>query len=99
MTAPDAPVHFDCTRIGLIDALGSHPLGEFLNLEAKGRMADRLLEHLPVASDAGFYMEGVKAERERIAALAEEHGVSYARNIPGGEFEYWPFADLIREQP
>jgi histidine triad (HIT) family protein len=49
--------------------------------------------------DADSFTEGAEYERERVALLAEEHGVAYARNIPGGEFEYWSFADLIREVP
>lgn len=87
------------TRDALAGALAALPLGEFLTPEARDRFADALLAQMPAASDARFYMEGVKAERERIAELAEEHGVSYARNIPGGEFEYWSFADLIRQEP
>jgi hypothetical protein len=96
----DGIVHYTCTRIALIDAIGQLPLGEYLNLEARGKMADKLLEQMPVAPvDADSFEEGVEAERERCALLAEEHGVSYARNIPGGEFEYWSFADLIRQEP
>jgi type VI protein secretion system component VasK len=59
VTAPGAPVHFDVTRIALIDALGDMPVAlgawrgnEFkqLDLEARGRMADALLAQMPVAS-------------------------------------------------
>src|ERR1700733_14064718 len=46
----DAPVHYDVTRIALIDALGNLPLGEHLCLEPRARMADALLAQMPVAS-------------------------------------------------
>ena len=100
MTATeDGIVHYTCTRIQMIDALAALPLGGYLNLEARGRFADCILAQLPEASpDPDSYEEGAEAERERAALLAEEHGVSYARNIPGGEFEYWSFADLIRQE-
>ena len=101
--------HWTCTRDELLDAL-THLQADLpwpppirrdgsiaLNAES---MADAILAQLPVAPiDADSYGEGVEYERERAALLAEEHGVSYARNIPGGEFEYWSFADLIRQEP
>jgi len=99
ISAADGIVHYDVTRIALIEALGDMPLGAYLTLEARARFADALLAQMPVAPiDPDSYEEGVEAERERAALLAEEHGVSYARNIPGGEFEYWSFADLIRQE-
>jgi hypothetical protein len=45
----DGIVHYDVTRIALIEALGSIPLGEKLLLEARGRVADALLAQMPVA--------------------------------------------------
>ena len=84
ISAADGIVHYDVTRIALIEALGDMPLGAYLTLEARARFADALLAQMPVASDAGFYMEGVKAERERIAELAEEHRATYDLTKPCG---------------
>ncbi len=99
-SAADTPVHYDVTRDALSRALANLPLTAWLTREKREKFADALLTQLPVAPiDADSYEEGVEAERERCAELADEHGVSYARNIPGGEFEYWSFADLLREQP
>ena len=120
MTIPDAPVTYAVTRIALIDALGNVPLTRDAHLAARGKMADKLLDGMPVlpvpcpapedaqeaaarAFDASLasegmrpdgpslralraaveaaagdltgaqlYMEGVKAERERIRQAAQE---------------------------
>ena len=107
LNEPDA--RWTCTRGELIDAL-THLQASVpwpppiqrdgtiaINAES---LADAILAQMPKAPiDADSYEEGVEYERERAALLAEEHGVSYARNIPGGEFEYWSFADLIRKEP
>jgi hypothetical protein len=100
VTIPDGPVHYAVTRPSLVEALRNVPLTGSMHRDALVLMADSILGQMPVVPiDADSYEEGVGAERERAALLAEEHGVSYARNIPGGEFEYWSFADLIRQEP
>jgi hypothetical protein len=95
--------HFDVTRIALIEALGNLPLGEYLDHAAKARMADALLGQMPPASDAAFYAEGVKAERQRVTELARRKRAVYCKPCDGAPCSYddelAPFADVIREQP
>jgi hypothetical protein len=98
VTAPDAPVHYDVIREALMDALGNHPLGEFLNLEAKERMADRLLAQMPVASEAAFYMEGVKAEREQIA-VSLRRAAEGRRAYERGDADAFESAAEVAENP
>ena len=96
ISAADGIVHYDVTRIALIEALGDMPLGAYLTLEARARFADALLAQMPVASDAGFYMEGVKAERERIRQrlvccreCGEIHGdQAHAEHYLEGEYDH-----------
>jgi hypothetical protein len=115
VTIPDAPVHFDVTRIALIDALGNLPLGEHLHLEPRGRMADALLAQMPAAAplvtedQAREIMQAaVEAEKPRllaeIAAATDAHikqAVAAARADERKQVteRLLRFADLIREQP
>ena len=100
----DGIVHWDVTRAALIDALGNHPLGEHLTLEARGKFADRLLDGMPAlprdqAAPADMLFEqgqmaGVRAERRRAAQLAAEIGAMCT-----GCDAFRTFADMLREQP
>jgi hypothetical protein len=63
VTDPGAPVHYDVTRIALIDAIGNLSLGKHLTLDARGRFADSLLAQMPEASEP----EGPVARLRQIA--------------------------------
>lgn len=89
----DGIVHFDVTRIRLMDALGDVPLTRDLHLEARERMADTLLAQMPALSEAAFYMEGVKAERERAVQLAAEIGAMCT-----GCDAFRTFTDMLRDE-
>lgn len=81
VTIPGAPVHFDVTRIALIDALGNLPLGEHLHLEPRGRMADALLAQMPVASPTA--LASLAAEFDRQAAETSAEADAHAANGDG----------------
>lgn len=86
-------VHYDVTRIGLIDALRYLPLTRHLHLYALARLADSILAVPPAPSATGFYMEGVKAERQRVAELAAEIGAMCT-----GCDAFRTFADMLRDE-
>ena len=46
----DGVVHYDCTRIALVDALAALPTAGYLMLEVRAKWADVILAQLPEAS-------------------------------------------------
>ena len=80
MTIPDAPVHWDVTRIALIEALAAIPIGGFLTLEARSGWADAILAQLPEPTGEA---EIRAKERERCAAAIRKHAGELRQLVSG----------------
>ena len=78
MTGTEDVAHYDVTRISLIDALVVPPLTGYLNLEARGRLADAILGQLPAG--AGVMVD--PGDLRTLMLLAQDYATRDPLRLP-----------------